>query len=44
MTEMIWISAAMILLLLVIEYAYLWTVKKSSSRYILKLMVPEREE
>jgi len=38
------ISVAMVLLLCVVEYIYMAVVKKSSNRYILTLMVPEREE
>ncbi len=44
LTEMMWVSAAMILILCVIEYIYMAAVKHSSSRYLLTLMVPEREE
>ena len=42
--EMMFISAAMILLLCVIECIYMAAVKRSSSRYLLTLMAPEREE
>ena len=42
--EMMFISAAMILMLCVIEYIYMAAVKRSSSRYLLTLMAPEREE
>lgn len=42
--ELLWISAAMILLLAVIEWIYMAAVKKSSSRYLLTLLEPEREE
>lgn len=38
------VSSAMILLLCVIEYIYITAVTRSSSRYLLTLMVPEREE
>ena len=38
------IAAAMILLLCVIEYIYMTVVKRSSSKYLLTLMVPERDE
>lgn len=38
------ISSAMILLLCMIEYIYITAVTRSSSRYLLTLMVPEREE
>lgn len=44
LVTMMLISAAMILLLCVVEYIYIRAVKKSSSRYLLTLMVPEREE
>lgn len=42
--EMMWISAAMLLVLFVIEYLYILAVKSSSSRYLLTLMEPQREE
>ena len=42
--ELMLISASMILVLCVIEYIYMSAVKRSSRRYLLKLMVPEREE
>lgn len=38
------VSGAMILLLCVIEYIYIAAVRRSSSRYLLTLMAPEREE
>lgn len=38
------ISVAMVLLLCVVEYIYMVAVRKSGNRYILTLMVPEREE
>lgn len=38
------VSAAMILLLLVVEYIYMTVVKRSSDRYLLTLMQPQREE
>lgn len=44
LAEMMIVSAAMILALCVIEYIYITAVKRSSDRYLLKLMVPEREE
>ncbi len=44
LTEIMIVSAAMILALCVIEYIYIVTVKRSSDRFLLKLMVPEREE
>lgn len=44
LTEMMIISAAMILALCVIEYIYISIVKRSSDHYLLTLMVPEREE
>ncbi len=43
-TEMMIVSAAMILALCVIEYIYMVAVKRSSDRYLLTLMIPEREE
>ena len=42
--ELLGISAAMILVLCVIECIYMTAVKRSSSRYLLTLMAPEREE
>ncbi|RHV53673.1 ABC transporter permease, partial [Roseburia sp. OM04-10AA] len=42
--EMMFVSAAMILLLCVIEYIYMRVVKRSSDRYLLTLMQPQREE
>ena len=42
--EMMFVSAAMILLLCVIEYIYMRVVKHSSDRYLLTLMQPQREE
>lgn len=42
--EMMFVSAAMIFALCVIEYAYMAAVKRSSDRYLLSLMIPEREE
>ena len=44
LSEMMIISAAMILALCMIEYIYITIVKRSSDRYLLTLMVPEREE
>lgn len=44
LTEMMIISVTIILALCVIEYIYITAVKRSSDRYLLKLMVPEREE
>ncbi len=38
------VSATMILLLLVVEYIYITAVKRSSDRYLLTLMQPQREE
>lgn len=43
-TEMMLVSAAMIFALCVVEWIYMAAVKRSSSRYLLTLMVPEREE
>lgn len=42
--EMMLISAAMIFALLVVECIYIAAVRRSSSRYLLTLMVPKREE
>jgi putative ABC transport system permease protein len=42
--SMMGISCAMILLLCVVEYAYIMVVKKSSNKYLLSLMTLEREE
>ncbi len=44
LSEMMMISAAMILMLCVVEYIYIAVVKRSSAHYLLTLMVPEREE
>lgn len=44
MTEMMITAGAMILLLCVVEWLYMAAVKRSSSRYLLGLMAPEREE
>lgn len=44
LSEMMSVSAAMILALCVIEYTYIAAVKRSSDRYLLTLMMPEREE
>ena len=41
---LMWISLAMILLLAIVEYIYMTAVKRMSFRYLLTLMVPEREE
>ena len=41
---MMLVSAAMIFALCVVEWIYMAAVKRSSSRYLLTLMVPEREE
>ena len=38
------ISAAMILLLCVVEYTYMKVIKRSSNKYLLTLMKPQREE
>ena len=42
--EMMIVSFVMILVLCVIEYFYIAAVKRASDRYLLTLMVPEREE
>ena len=44
MAEMMIVAGAMILLLCVVEWLYMAAVKRSSSRYLLGLMAPEREE
>lgn len=44
LSEMMVLSAAMIVVLGVVEYIYVTAVKKSSDRYLMSLMVPEREE
>lgn len=41
---MMWISVAVILVLVVIEWIYIAAVRRSSRKYLLTLMVPEREE
>lgn len=43
-SEMLAVSAAMILVLCVVEYIYITVVKRMSRRYLLTLMEPEREE
>lgn len=42
--EIMVVSAAMILVLCVVEYIYIAAVKRLSDRYLLTLIVPEREE
>lgn len=42
--EMMIVSASIILVLCVIEYIYIAAVKRANDRYLLTLMVPEREE
>ncbi len=42
--EMLIISAAMILFLIVVEYIYMTVIKRSSDKYLLTLMEPQREE
>lgn len=44
MAEMMIAAGAMILLLCVVEWIYMAAVKRSSSKYLLTLMAPEREE
>ena len=44
MTDLMIAAGAMILLLCVVEWLYMAAVKRSSSRYLLGLMAPEREE
>ncbi len=41
---MLLVAGAMILLLCIIEFIYITAVKHSSNKYLLTLMVPEREE
>jgi putative ABC transport system permease protein len=43
-SEMLIVSAAMILLLCVVEYIYVTAIKRSSDHYLLTLMQPQREE
>ena len=42
--KMLTISAIIILLLCVVEYIYMAVIKRSSDRYLLTLMQPQREE
>ncbi len=44
LTEMTWVAAAMIIAVCMIEWCYMAAVKRSSSRYLLTLMKPNREE
>lgn len=44
MTDMMITAGAMILLLCVVEWIYMAAVKRASSKYLLTLMAPEREE
>lgn len=44
MTDLMITAGAMILLLCVVEWIYIAAVKRSSSKYLLTLMAPEREE
>lgn len=44
MTDLMISAGAMILLLCVVEWIYMAAVKRSSSKYLLTLMAPEREE
>lgn len=44
MTDLMITAGAMILLLCVVEWIYMVAVKRSSSKYLLTLMAPEREE
>lgn len=44
MTDLMNTAGAMILLLCVVEWVYMAAVKRSSSKYLLTLMAPEREE
>lgn len=43
-SEMLFVAGAMILLLCVVEYIYMKAVRRSSDRYLLTLMQPQREE
>lgn len=43
-TILLWIAVALIFLLIVVEWLYQFLVIKTSNRYILTLMEPEREE
>lgn len=42
--EMLWVSAAMIVVLCMVEYIYMTAIKRSSDRYLLTWMQPQREE
>ena len=42
--EMMIVSASIILVLCVIEYIYITAVKRANDRYLLTLLIPEREE
>lgn len=44
MTDLMITAGAMILLMCVVEWIYMAAVKRSSSKYLLTLMAPEREE
>lgn len=44
MTDLMITAGAMILLLCVVEWIYMAAVKRASSKYLLTLMAPEREE
>ena len=44
LSEMMIASAAMILALCMVEYIYIASVKRANDRYLLTLMLPEREE
>lgn len=44
MTDLMITAGAMILLLCVVEWIYMAAVRRSSSKYLLTLMAPEREE
>lgn len=43
-SEMLIVSAAMIFILCVVEYIYMTVVIRSSNKYLLTLMIPERDE
>lgn len=44
MKELMAVSVSMILLLCVVEWIYMWAVRRAAGRQLLTVMVPEREE
>ena len=44
MKQILIIAAVMIILLCVVEYIYMTAVKRSSNRYLMAMMTPERVE